>query len=127
MEITIEIRGEVVERGELLNGTETVTIEGASGDGWRLSGIVSWSLGLIEYAGEGDITLAADDGAEIFGTVTAVVAQPEDSAEGGEQLRIRYEIDGGSGRLDEAGGTIEAVARVAGADVAGTWRVSLTP
>ena len=30
---------------------------------------MSWNLGLVEYAGEGDLTLTRSDGAEIFATL----------------------------------------------------------
>ena len=70
MEIEIELAGEIVERQELLNGTETVSLEGESADGrWTMSGLVTWNIGLVSNTGEGDITLTRDDGAELFGTL----------------------------------------------------------
>ena len=70
MRIEIDVAGEIVERQELLNGTETVSLEGVSRDGrWTLSGLVTWNIGLKSNTGEGDITLTRDDGAELFGTL----------------------------------------------------------
>lgn len=121
VEIIIEASGDVAERSELLNGTETVTLEGASADGWTLSALVSWSIGLVEYAGEGDITLASGDGA-LFATATEATAHAAE--DGADELRIRYEIDGGEGRFQAAAGVIEATLRLDGATFSGRWRVS---
>lgn len=112
MELEIEIRGDVVEWQELLNGTQIVTLQGASEDGnWVLSGGLSWNIGLAETSGEGDITLTRDDGAEIFGTLTN--AEVEDAAEaevGGPDylLRLEYEVDGGSAEFDAVEGRATA-------------------
>lgn len=133
MEITVEARGDVVERQELLNGTRSVTIEGASDDGrWRVEATLSWNLGLVDYAGEGDITLSSDEG-EIFGTVNAVEAHEAGSSvggiagddEGALQLRAVYSVDGGSGAFDGATGVCTAEVRLAGDTFAGRWRVAL--
>ena len=121
MEITIEASGDVAERSELLNGTESVALEG-SGDGWTVSVLASWSIGLVEYAGEGDITLARDDGAIIAAVTQAALRTGDDGA---EELRVRYEIDGGEGRFADAAGSIEATIRLDGATFAGIWRVTL--
>jgi hypothetical protein len=111
VDIAFDLSGDVVERQELLNGTESVTLEGGSSDGaWAVSGLVSWNIGLESYAGEGDITLSRDDGAELFGTVVRAVVSDTSgadpgSAEAGFALRLEYEIDGGAGELAGASGT----------------------
>ena len=123
MEITLHFAGDVVERQELLNGTETVTLEGASPDGWTLSGLVSWNIGLVDYTGEGDITLLRADGAELYGTLTC--GRVTESA-GEHRFRLEYEIDDGSGVFDGASGTAEAVGSLSGEGFAGTWIVALS-
>lgn len=120
--IIIEAEGDVAERSELLNGTESAALEGASGDGWTLSALVSWSIGLVEYAGEGDITLTIAGGA-VFATVTEAVAHAAE--DGADELRLRYEIDGGEGRFEAASGSIEATIRLDGATFRGRWSVAL--
>lgn len=122
MELTIDAEGDIAERSELLNGTESVTLEGASADGWALSGLVSWSIGLVEYAGEGDITLSRSDDA-LFGTVASAIAREAD--DGGEEFRIRYEIDGGEGRFEAATGVIAGTLRLDGPSFRGRWTVAL--
>lgn len=116
MELRIEIVGAIVERQELLNGTQMVTIEGADGGGrWTFAGTLSWNLGLVDYAGEGDLTLARADGAEIFGTLTwARVTEVGDSTEADHAFHIEYEIDGGAGGLDGAAGEAEATGSLGG-------------
>jgi hypothetical protein len=131
MEIIVEATGDVVERQELLNGTRSVTIEGGSADGrWRVQGTLSWNLGLVEYAGEGDITLSTDGG-EIFGTVGAVEAHEAASSigglagddEGALELRAVYLIDGGAGEYDGTTGAGRAEVRLAGDTFTGRWSV----
>ena len=130
MELRIEISGEIVERQELLNGTETVTIEGTDDAGqWTLTGALSWNLGLVDYAGEGDLTLARRDGAELFGTLTRARVT-ETAGEGGDadhRFEAAYEIDGGAGAFEGASGEAQAEGSFGGDGFRGVWRVRLTP
>lgn len=128
MEITIDFAGEIVERRELLNGTETVSLEGESDDGrWTMSGLVTWNIGLVSNAGEGDLTLSRDDGAEIFGTLSrgdvAEVADGDGDAD--HTMRLEYEIDGGSGAFEGATGACQAVGMLAATAFRGRWVVTL--
>lgn len=130
MELRIEITGEVVERQELLNGTETITIEGADAAAeWTLVGALSWNLGLVDYAGEGDLTLTRADGAEIFATlVRADVAEAGDGIEDADHtFRLTYEIDGGAGAFLDATGTASAQGTLAGDAFRGRWSARLHP
>lgn len=105
--MVIQANGDVVEREELLNGTQSVTIEGSSDDGeWALAGAVAWNLGLRDFPGEGDLTLVRGDGSEIFAKLTSAAVQ--ESADDGRTLRLVYEIDGGSGQYDGLEGRIDA-------------------
>ena len=62
MELRITISGEVADRQELLNGTQTVTLAGNSDDGrWMFFGEISWNRGLVDFAGEGEFTLTRGD------------------------------------------------------------------
>jgi hypothetical protein len=117
--------GDVVEWQELLNGTETVTLKGATADGaWTLSSVVSWNLGLVEFEGEGDLTLTRDDGSEIFATLER--AEVSDSCAADDEadvaLRVRYVVDGGSGEFEGSEGHIAAELRVTGGRFEGIWR-----
>ena len=128
MKIEIEVAGEIVERRGLLDGTETVSLEGESGDGrWTMSGLVTWNIGLVSNAGEGDITLRRDDGAELFGTLVRgdVGEVPGDGDEGAADhvMRLEYEIDGGSGAFEGATGVCEAVGTLAAGAFRGRWVV----
>lgn len=131
MEIEIEFTGEIVERQELLNGTETVSLEGASSDGrWRMSGLVTWNIGLVSNAGEGDITLTRDDGAELFATLVrgdVRETREDDAAEAGaaHSMHLEYEIDGGGGAFDGATGRCEATGTLQVAGFAGRWTLRL--
>ncbi len=130
MDQSIEFTGEVVERQELLNGTETITIEGADAAvEWALVGALSWNLGLVDYAGEGDLTLTRADGAEIFATlVRAVVLEAGDGIEDADHtFRLTYEIDGGAGAFLDATGTASAQGALAGDTFMGRWSVQLRP
>ena len=127
MQFDIEFEGDVVERGELLNGTQMVTLAGTSVDGaWTLDGSLSWNMGLVESSGEGDITLVrgAD---ELFGTLTTCAAGdagPEGGAD--ETVDAEYEIDGGAGAFEGASGAGTARIVIAGPRFSGRWRVELT-
>lgn len=130
MQIEIEAAGEIAERQELLNGTETVSLEGESADGsWALSGLVTWNIGLVSNTGEGDITLTNDDGSELFGTLVrgdvSEIAAGDAGSDGGHAMRLEYEIDGGSGDFEAATGTCTALGTLAAFAFRGTWRVTL--
>ncbi len=126
MELRIEFVGDIVERQELLNGTQMVTLEGESADGaWSLVGDISWNVGLVDFSGEGDITLSRDDGTELLATlVSAIVTEIGDTElqDADHQLHATYEIDGGSGDFEAAVGSVAADGVLAG----GTFRVTLT-
>ena len=122
MEFEIEIRGDVVERQELLNGTQIVTLEGASDDGrWTMSGLVSWNIGLADAAVEGDITLSRDDGAEIFGTLAR--GDLSESDDGDIEFTLEYDLDGGAGEFASLAGRAEAVGVIANDSFSGRWKV----
>ncbi len=130
MQIEIEAAGEIAERQELLNGTETVSLEGESADGrWTLSGLVTWNIGLVSNTGEGDITLIRDDGAELFGTLVrgdvSEIAAGDAGSDGGHAMRLEYEIDGGSGLFEAATGICTAFGTLAAFSFRGTWSVTL--
>jgi hypothetical protein len=130
VEIEIGFAGEVVERQELLNGTETVSLEGTSADGaWTMSALVAWNIGLVSSAGEGDITFVRDDGSEIFGSLLrgeVVETVSEDSGEQSDHtMRLEYDIDGGSGAFESATGRCRAVGTLSAATFRGTWSLAL--
>ena len=127
MELQIEIAGEIVERQELLNGTMTVALEGADASReWTLTGVLSWNRGLVEYAGEGDLTLVHRDGAEIFATLTrSAVIETGDDADAGHEFRASYEIDGGSGAFEGAAGNAHARGSLSGDAFQGMWILRL--
>ncbi len=130
MQIEIDFAGEIVERQELLNGTETVSLEGESADGrWTMSGLVAWNIGLVSSAGEGDITLTRDDGAELFGTLVRGDVSEAAAGDGEEAasyaMRLEYEIDGGGGAFESAAGTCVAAGSLAAAAFWGRWTVLL--
>ncbi len=119
----IEISGDIVERQELLNGTRTVTLEGATADGaWVLTSVVSWNLGLVEYAGEGDLTLARGDD-EVFATLVRAVVMAADDEEADIALDVEYAIDGGAGGLAEAAGRITAQISLTAEQFEGRWQM----
>lgn len=123
MERSLEITGDILERSELLNGTESVTLHGKSDDRrWELSGMLSWNLGLVDYAGEGDLTLVRDDGAELYGTVLTARARQH---EGDWQFEAEYEIDGGAGPFSAASGRASAIGELAGDTFHGRWALDL--
>jgi hypothetical protein len=112
VEVEFPLEGQVIERQELLDGTVTLTFDGASPDGrWTAVGSLSWSIGPGENTNEGDITLTRDDGAELFGTLAAgdVSEAPGADVDAADYaVRVRYEVDSGSGAFDGATGTAEA-------------------
>jgi hypothetical protein len=123
MDEQITFDGDVVERSELLNGTESVTLEGASEDGtWTLSGGISWNLGLVDYPGEGDLVLAREDGSELYASLTAARVSERD---GGETFDAEYEVDGGAGAWEGASGGITASGTISGERFNGRWHISL--
>jgi hypothetical protein len=128
MELQIEFTGDVVDRQELLNGTQSVDIEAADASGeWSLSGSFSWNRGLIDFAGEGDLTLTRHDGAEIFGTLTRALLT--DAAEGDVDAQsaftIDYEIDGGTGAFAGAAGSAHAQGVLGDTSFRGAWTMDL--
>jgi hypothetical protein len=128
MEIGIEISGDIVERQELLNGTESVTIEGADASReWRLTGSFSWNLGLVDYAGEGDFTLA-HAGDELFATLTsaAVSAESTGDSTADHSFVLAYEVDGGTGAFGDASGSAIARGTLAGGAFRGVWVLALS-
>jgi hypothetical protein len=127
MELRIEIVGEIVERQELLNGTMTIALEGADASGdWTLAGVLSWNRGLVESAGEGDLTLVRRDGAEIFSTLTgATVTDARDDGDADHQFRAAYEVDGGSGAFEGASGDAEGAGWMTGDAFRGAWTLRL--
>ena len=128
MELRIEITGEVVERQELLNGTQIVTLEGAdAAGGWTLAAGLSWNVGLVDYAGEGDLTLTRADGAEVYATlVRADVAEAGAGIEDADHaFRLTYEIDGGAGAFLDATGAASAEGMLAGDTFRGVWSLRL--
>jgi propanediol dehydratase large subunit len=127
MEIEIRVEGDVVERTELLNGTVTIALEGESGDGtWTVSGVLSWNRGLVDFAGEGDLTISGADG-DLFASLTSatVAGTLEDASDDDGQvvLQARYEVDGGLGNFEGASGSIEGQVIVEGARFGGTWHL----
>ncbi|MBI2755831.1 MAG: hypothetical protein HYX52_03880 [Chloroflexi bacterium] len=124
LDLRIRCAGDVVEWQELLNGTQLVSIEGASEDGaWTLSGGFSWNIGLREGAAEGDVTLSRGDD-EMFASLTSAdVTDTSDAPEGDHAFRLDYDIDGGAGAFDGATGRIEASGAFTRATFAGEWRV----
>jgi hypothetical protein len=130
MELILDFSGDVIERQELLNGTEWVTVEGASPDGWALVTGFSWNLGMLEQRGEGDLTLARHGGDEIFATLTRADVSADVSADdGGVSARafaLSYDVDGGAGAFDGASGSASAAGMLTANSFTGRWRVSLT-
>lgn len=117
MDLSIEFTGDIVERQELLNGTQIVTLSGESADGeWQLVGELAWNVGLVDFSGEGDITLSREDGAELLGTLiaAAVTEIGESDLEVDHRIHIDYEIDGGSGEFESAIGAMRASGELAG-------------
>ncbi len=128
MELQIEFSGDIVERQELLNGTQTLTLVGASSDGaWSLVGDIAWNVGLVDFAGEGDITVGRNDGSELFGTLVAAIVTEADSAldDADHRLHTEYEIDGGSGEFESATGRAAADGVLAGGSFRVTLRLSI--
>lgn len=130
MHLELEITGDVVERQELLNGTTILTLTGATADGvWTMTGLLSWNIGTQRDqsdAGEGDLTLTRDDGAELFATLSrADIADTGAGMDADHTLHLAYEIDGGAGEFDGAAGTAAAVGALAADTFTGTWTVTV--
>ena len=128
MDLKVEIEGEIVERQELLNGTQSVSLQGASSDGeWTLSGILSWNLGLVDFAGEGDLNLARRDGAEIFATLTSarVTDAEDDSPDADHAFAAAYDVESGTGAFEGVRGSAEAAGALAGDGFRGTWTLQI--
>ena len=108
MPIILHISGDIIERQELLNGTRTVTLEGTTADGaWLLTGVVSWNLGLVDYPGEGDLTLSRGDD-EVFATLVRAVPTAADDEQAEVLLDAEYAIDGAAGAFLGASGSVTA-------------------
>ena len=123
LRLDLEIAGDVVERQELLNGTEILTLEGRSADGaWTFVGGLSWNIGRKAVPAEGDITLTAGDGDEIFGTVAGGGVKDTAVEHADHLLALLYDIDGGTGRFDAASGALHAEGSLHG----DTFRLQLT-
>jgi hypothetical protein len=124
IELDLKVSGDVVERQELLNGTQIVTFEGQSVDGrWEISGLVTWSM-RSSQATEGDITLARDDGAEVFATLTEGAVSDEGEGSGAHRFALAYEIDGGAGAFADASGALRASGTIEEATFEGRWFAS---
>lgn len=109
----IPVSGDVVQWDELLNGTQSVALEGRSDDGrWTVSALLTWNIGLEQRDPEGDITLSRDDGSEVFGTATAQTAREDPAEPGVYHLAVDYEIDGGDGDFAGITGILRAELRV---------------
>lgn len=125
MEIDISAAGEIVESQELLNGTRTVAFEGASEDGWLVSGVASWNRGLVDYVGEGDLTVARENGTEIYASLTQASIAREEDANADVSLDCRYEVDGGAGEYDGASGSATGSIVIEGDAIRGKWRIQV--
>jgi hypothetical protein len=125
MRVEIRAEGEIVESQELLNGTRTVAFEASSEDGWTLSGVVSWSRGLTDFVGEGDLTLVHDDGSEVYASLTraAVVAASGEAADA--ELLCDYEVDGGALGFADASGIVTGRIWIERDRVRGEWTVAV--
>ena len=127
MKIVIAFAGEIVERQELLNGMETVSLEGRSEDGvWTMSGLLTWNIGLVSSAGEGDITIVRDDGAEVFATLLRGDVAETDVEAADHTIDLAYEIDGGSGAFEASSGQITASGVLAASTFRGRWVAMLS-
>jgi hypothetical protein len=81
-------------------------------------------VGLVAAAGEGDITVSRG-GDEVYGTVTTAAVEP--SSDGAERFVIEYEVDGGQGAYEDAGGRATASGVFRGDVFEGRWSVDLAP
>jgi hypothetical protein len=123
----IEFLGAIVERQELLNGTQSITFEGRSADdAWSVSGMVAWSRGLIDFVGEGDLTLSTPESDELYAIAMSVEAEDAEAG-GSREVRAHYEVDGGTGAYEGATGGLQAALEVAQDGIKGRVRVYLSP
>jgi hypothetical protein len=128
MELRLEFSGDVVERQELLNGTQSVSIEGSDTSGaWSLGGDFGWNRGLIDHHDDGQLALSRDDGAEIFAEIVQTdVTRPGDvDLVADHRFRIKYEIDDGSGAFEGASGSAHADGVLAGDTFRGVWTLEI--
>lgn len=129
MKLIIDIAGEVIEWQKLLNGTQIVTIEGASADGeWTLSGGFSWNIRSGSGTGEGDSTLSRTDDSELFGTLAGgdvTETSAIDDAQADFTMRLTYEIDGGAGEFDNATGTAGAEGTLSRESFRARWSLEI--
>lgn len=130
MELAIEAAGDITDRQELLNGTQMVALDGASGDGvWSVTGSLSWNIGLDDRGVEGDMTLSKTTGDELYATVSRgsvreLAGSGVDASE--YVLRIECDIDGGAGSFEDARGLLLGEGVLSGASFTLLWNVSLT-
>jgi hypothetical protein len=109
LQLEVEITGDVVERQELLNGTQLLTLEGRSADGaWTFVGGLSWNIGRKAVPAEGDITLTSADGDELFGTVAGGGVRDTATEDADHLVALLYDIDGGTGRFESPSGALHA-------------------
>ena len=125
MKIELDIKGDIVERQDLLNGMEGVTLSGSTADGaWALDGALLWSRGMGDGGGEGDITLVRADGSSAYGVVASVTADGPAEGDGGA-IRLRADIDGGSGGFEATRGRCTAEIRLSTGEFSGRWCLDL--
>ena len=113
--LEIDIEGDVAERADLLNGSQSVTLAGADAtQRWTAVLSFSWNVGLVDDLGEGDLTLTRDDGSELFATLAS--AQVHDAPEGDADhaFALNYDVDGGDGAYADAAGSATVVGTLAG-------------
>lgn len=129
MQTEVEVSGDIVGRQELLDGTQILTLEGASDDGmWSIACLLTWNIGVASNTGEGDITLSRADGAELFGTlVSGDVREAPESDEADHMFRLEYQVDGGTGAFESACGTATGQGALSGGAFHGRWTVDLDP
>jgi hypothetical protein len=124
VEIELEIHGEVVERQELLDGTQSVTVEGSSIDGRYLVSLsYSWNRGLVDLVGEGDITISRSQEAEAFGSLISAAVRPGETVDW--DCEVRFELDGGSGDWIDASGNANVVLELIGDNARGRVLLNL--
>ena len=124
MDLAFEFDGEIVERQELLNGTQSVTVEGRSADGrWAVSLDISWNLGILDFDGEGDITIAGQNGTEAFGSLASAVATVGERADW--SIVAAFDIDGGTDRWEAVRGRAEVTLEITVTKATGRVAVNL--
>jgi hypothetical protein len=90
-----------------------------------VEGSASWNLGLVDFAGEGDITLTRG-GDEVYGTLARI--EVRDASEGGDadfEAEVEYDVDGGAGALEGASGRVRGRMVARAAALAGRWQLEV--